>query len=264
MELSTGEIVVIAAADDVSLPYRVSKTCEAYLKSNRTALSIFSSCILIDGSGAEVRLVPITARNEPTLESLISAGTYVYGCTHAWHRKVFDKFGPLPLEVRQEDEVIPFRSLLLGKILSIEEPLVRYRLHSSNASLEYKNVATNRDELQKLYNVQRVLRLVNLKSYLRDLEIAGDRVEDERRKSIRIGLLSAIDNCELEIAFAEGDFRKRLAVLRKGMKGTTTAKTLLKWIFRLFLPGVHARYSYYKYHKRLKGDMFFGKDLERP
>ncbi len=59
----------------------------------------------------------------------------VTGSSHAWNREVFDFFGPLGDQVVSEDVVIPFRSLLLGTIKYIDEPLVLRRFTGSNLTL---------------------------------------------------------------------------------------------------------------------------------
>jgi glycosyltransferase involved in cell wall biosynthesis len=259
MELCTGEVVVIAAGDDVSLPNRVEKICEAYLESQRQALSLCSSCVLIDEAGAELRHIPVM-EDETTLESMIANGSYVYGCTHAWHRSVFDMFGPLPLEIGQEDEVIPFRSLLLGKISRIGDTLVRYRMHANNLSSEYKYVAKDEKELQELDAIKFGLKLNKLKCYYRDLEVARDHVEKNRLNRLRKRLAEMISECELEIAFRTANIPEKLRVLRRGIiRGLGTGK-LTKWTLRTVLPRLYSRYSYYRYRKRLKPDLLLAKE----
>jgi hypothetical protein len=56
----------------------------------------------------------------------------VNGCTHAWSRKLFDYFGPIRTD--WEDLVLSFRTLVAGKMIYIQEPLVKYRRHDNNVS----------------------------------------------------------------------------------------------------------------------------------
>ncbi|MGH6892658.1 MAG: hypothetical protein ACREEP_10400, partial [Dongiaceae bacterium] len=230
--------------------HRVERVYEAFLQSDRTAMSIYSSCIVIDSNGADVRTVPILAGSE-SAEALIAEGSFVYGCSHAWHRAVFEKFGPLPIGVGQEDEVIPFRSLLLGTIARIEEPLVRYRLHESNLSLDYRKVADNEVELQELYSIQFANRLDNLRCYLKDLEKCRGDLPESSRERMRRMLLKHIKHGELEMAFRRGNLGEKLNVILKGGAQGVGSEDLLKWLFRIILPGAYLRYSYYKYRKRL-------------
>ena len=51
VELSSGELIVTAAGDDISLPERVNKTYMAYKESGGSAKSIFSNGAFINESG---------------------------------------------------------------------------------------------------------------------------------------------------------------------------------------------------------------------
>lgn len=259
MELCSGEVVVIAAADDVSLPNRVQAICDAYVASEGNAMSLCSSCMLIDDAGTELRHVPVID-DKTTLETLVATGSFIYGCTHAWHRKVFDIFGPLPLDVSQEDAVIPFRSLVLGSIARIEDTLVLYRMHSTNLSLEYKQVANDAYELQKLYAIEFGHRLHNLKCYRRDLDVARAYVEAGRWERLRQDVLRMINECELEIAFRHGGLAGKLGVLLRGIRSKIGVTPILKWTFRTILPSVYAKYCFVKYQRKLKPDLLFAKD----
>lgn len=131
MRIARGELIIIAAGDDISLPQRAEKIYQAYRQSAGKARSIFSNATWIDEQGnplnplhkapippAELTLKAYAARRIPAL---------VNGATHAWKRDIFDAFGPMPPEIRAEDIHLPFRSALLGEICYIYEPLVLYR-----------------------------------------------------------------------------------------------------------------------------------------
>jgi glycosyltransferase involved in cell wall biosynthesis len=132
MDLAKGELIVIAAGDDISLPHRTERIWEEYVASGCTACSLFSNAIWIDETGQRqglLRRVP-TNPTKLTVECFASSFLAVNGCTHAWHRKVFDVFGPMLEMTNFEDVVIPFRSALLGQVRYIDEPLVLYRWNS--------------------------------------------------------------------------------------------------------------------------------------
>jgi len=56
-ELAQGELIVIAAADDVSLPQRTELMYQAWEKSGRSATSLYSDIIQIDEAGAVIEHV---------------------------------------------------------------------------------------------------------------------------------------------------------------------------------------------------------------
>lgn len=134
MRLAQGELVIIAAGDDLSLPQRAEQIYETWQQSGQRAHSIFSNATWIDEAGHplnplhkapisphELTLSAYAARRVPAL---------VNGATQAWTRTLFDLFGPIPEDVRAEDILLPFRAALLGEIRYIHEPLVLYRRDS--------------------------------------------------------------------------------------------------------------------------------------
>lgn len=133
MELSQGELIVGAAGDDISLPERTVKIFQAWIDSGKNAFSIDSEYEMIDEVGNAFDSSP--PRDLPKEQQLLHFSktlvNYVTGSTHAWHRKVFDVFGPLP-NITAEDLAIPPRSMLLGKVVHINKPLVKYRTHGKN------------------------------------------------------------------------------------------------------------------------------------
>jgi glycosyltransferase involved in cell wall biosynthesis len=134
MRIARGELVIIAAGDDISLPHRAERIYETWQQSGRRAHSIFSNAIWIDEQGHQLNPLHKTPipPEELTLPAYAArrAPSLVNGATHAWTRDIFDRFGPIPPEVRAEDILLPFRSALLGEIRYIYEPLVLYRRDS--------------------------------------------------------------------------------------------------------------------------------------
>jgi glycosyltransferase involved in cell wall biosynthesis len=132
MKIAHGELIVGAAGDDISLPQRTGRIYEEYLRSNKRALSIFTNAVIIGTNGIQKGLI---YRHSPspvqlTSHSLVRNLSGIAGCTHAWDRRIFDIFGPIPNDIYAEDMVLPFRSSLLGEIRYIDEPLVLYRENS--------------------------------------------------------------------------------------------------------------------------------------
>jgi glycosyltransferase involved in cell wall biosynthesis len=148
-ELATGELIVAAAGDDVSVPDRTRRLVDAYLASGRRANSIHSDVTPIDAAGRVLgageilerfSLVHSWRREAPLLSTINEAGLpnevdalalrffLVIGASHAWTRHTFEVFGPITSPAAYEDLVIAFRSLLLGPVAYVDQPLVRYRV----------------------------------------------------------------------------------------------------------------------------------------
>lgn len=137
MKAVDGELIVVAAGDDVSLAHRTERLWQEHLASGRKAYSIFSNEYLVDEHGNRCGLSMRTPPDSRRLsmEWFAYRQASVTGSSHAWHRAVFDVFGPLADGVVSEDVAIPFRSLLLGSIRYVDEPLVLRRFTGENLSL---------------------------------------------------------------------------------------------------------------------------------
>lgn len=131
----TTELVVVAAGDDVSLPNRVSKIVEAYLREGRPMLlSSKAYRIAADGKKldgfAPATVIPIenlyaVVSSLDTLDSRV--GLYL-GASGAWRMDLWNKYGPILYEHCWEDVVMGFRSALEGSYYHIDEPLLEYRV----------------------------------------------------------------------------------------------------------------------------------------
>jgi glycosyltransferase involved in cell wall biosynthesis len=142
VQLMRGELIVMAAGDDISVPNRTELLYQAWEASQRKAFCIHSQVTNVDESfepdgtlkNAEIPGKPGLFQDGPShIKSYLrSNGPVVLGCTAAYSRTLFDRFGLLPPELVFEDMALTFRSLLSGGLSFIDRPLVFYRLHSNN------------------------------------------------------------------------------------------------------------------------------------
>lgn len=214
MQVASGELVVIAAGDDISLPERAERLCTEYLASGRRAHSIFSNAIWIDEAGREMNLLhkqPVppedltlpnyAARHVPAL---------VNGATQAWSKAVFDFFGPIDPSLGAEDIVIPFRAALLGQIRYIHTPLVRYRRDSGrlNARPGQSSLGKYRQEWLKWKRLTAAVQ----HGRLNDLDLfTARRGSTPELEAIRRVVQSRRDQLRLEIDAATGVLRRQAA-----------------------------------------------------
>lgn len=142
VELTSGDLIVCSAGDDISTRGRVSALCEEWLRQGRIPTSIQSDFEVIDEQSRP--MVENQNRNFFTGKwsgdtcDIIGflRGTHrssrMLGATHAFSREMFEKFGGLNADVVFEDIVIGFRSLIAGSFAFVPRKLVRYRMHSNN------------------------------------------------------------------------------------------------------------------------------------
>lgn len=162
---ANGALFVGAAGDDVSLQDRVEKVAEFWQKTNASA--VYNEATIIDGASNTVGEWKLPQSDSNVVIGDALRKIVFYGAGAAYDKSVFDKFGPLPLDVRNEDYNLAFRSALMNGLAYINEPLIRYRQHSQNLSfwVRIRNVGTLREawaiksEMHRnaLHNQQHVL-----------------------------------------------------------------------------------------------------------
>jgi glycosyltransferase involved in cell wall biosynthesis len=124
-----GEIVVLAAGDDVSMPSRVSRLIDCYLRGHKKSHYFCSSVQGINMHGAvlgEMQSPGHSAKDSLMLSGLCSFPISI-GAAEAWSKKLIESFPPMLETVWAEDQVFGFRGRLLGPIGVVREPLVFYR-----------------------------------------------------------------------------------------------------------------------------------------
>ena len=134
IELSEGELIVVAAADDVSLPERTEEIVRVW--SGGGVSCVCSDVIIIDEDGVDRggfvggKPLPVASWQE----AIQNENTSVLGCSFAWDRRIFSAFGPLPEGISQEDKAVQLRATLLGRIAFVDKRLVKWRRHGENVS----------------------------------------------------------------------------------------------------------------------------------
>ncbi|MDP9044902.1 MAG: glycosyltransferase [Pseudomonadota bacterium] len=168
--LSHGELVVVAAGDDVSLPQRCSRVMAAWLAADRRPDLIASALLDLDAAGGDHGvIVPSDLGTYRDASDWSARPPYVVGAAQAWTRRLFDFFGPLPAGTVAEDLVMVFRAILRGGALTLPEPLVRYRRGG---------ISSRRRAMHAREVVERLLRnnrhaLVELPQLMADAQRAG-------------------------------------------------------------------------------------------
>ncbi len=168
--LSRGELLVVAAGDDVSLPQRCERLASAWQNARQRPDLLCSSLVDMDAQGRPLGLIaPTDLSTYRSAADWLARPPHVVGAAQAWTRRVFDRFGPLPAGVVGEDAIMVFRAIVSGGALTIAEPLVRYRRGG---------ISRRRRALTAAQVVERLLSnnrhaLVELPQLLADAALAG-------------------------------------------------------------------------------------------
>lgn len=152
--LASGELIVAAAGDDISLPERVSEIVSCYLMQNKKISSIHSSTYRMAEDGVILdEFYPPMREQKLRPDQVVSELAVLIGATHAWVPKVFDVFGDIECENAYEDLVIAYRSTLLDGIFYIDKPLVKYRVGGNGITSADWSKASPGAQLQRAIRV---------------------------------------------------------------------------------------------------------------
>ncbi len=140
IQTASGELIVVAAGDDISAPDRVRKIVEYWLTHNKKPLLMASHLMDMDESGAIFDPIKVQDLSEwKSMDDWMRSRPSVIGAAHAWSKELFEQFGGFPDAAIFEDQVAVFRAILLGRAHTIPEPLVLYRRGGVSSTLHQKN-----------------------------------------------------------------------------------------------------------------------------
>ena len=125
---ASGEMLFVAAGDDISMPERCERVMNAWLESGKRYDLIATDLRDLDAEGNLHEVMTVTdlsayhsfddwSRNRP----------HVVGAAHAWARRLFTEFGPMEPGIYGEDQIMVFRAIMSGGAFTLREPLVLYR-----------------------------------------------------------------------------------------------------------------------------------------
>lgn len=168
--LSKGDMLVIAAGDDISVPQRCERIAQAWEAQGRRVDLIASNLIDLDEGGQthEV-MVPSDLGQYRSAADWLAERPYVIGAAQAWTRRLFERFGPLPQGVVAEDLIMVFRAICAGGAMRLDEPLVQYRRGGISRRVRAMSA---QDTIRRLLSNNRHA-LVETKVLLNDARLAG-------------------------------------------------------------------------------------------
>ena len=168
--LSTGEMLFVAAGDDVSLPQRCERVMQAWIASGCALDLIASGLVDIDQTGvAHETITPADLSTYRHAADWLARPPYVVGAAQAWTRRLFDRFGPLPQGVVAEDLVMVLRAVMSGGAVTLAEPLVRYR----RGGLSHRRRALHPQDVVNALLKNNRSSLVELTLLMADAQTAG-------------------------------------------------------------------------------------------
>ena len=138
MALAAGEIFVLMAGDDISMPCRLARSLRTFADLPSVQL-VYGECLKIDEAGQAYAAIP--GDKGPRFFSYdaapmtrIYANSSPFGASAAYRRRLFDVFGPMAEGDHGEDNCYWIRALLVGEIYWDPVIFVHWRQHAGNLS----------------------------------------------------------------------------------------------------------------------------------
>lgn len=151
-DISHGDILLLAAGDDISLPDR-TKFSVNLLEKHPSAMAIMLSADVIDDSGTIVsETILKTTDDEESIQEindLLEQSHANFGATRAIRRDILKYFGPLNKTCPTEDTPFLLRSLMCGTNVVSGHKGILYRKHDNNLS---RSASLKAMDTEAIYN----------------------------------------------------------------------------------------------------------------
>lgn len=208
---SAGQLLVTAAGDDISLPHRVQTLAAAWDASGQKADLLASHLVDMSADGVDLGTIHVDdlARWKGP-EDWVRKRPYVVGASHAFTRRLHERFGPIRADLPYEDQAMALRASCMGGGITVQEALVRYRRGGVSAGAgERLTMAANKQRLNVKHRRQRALYL----QVQQDLATVG-RLDLWRGK-----LVKKLHQSELVLSLSEAQgWSTRWALLKQHSK----------------------------------------------
>ena len=126
--LASGELIVAAAGDDVSMPGRSSAMARLWERLSRAPDLLCCDIERIDRHGPSLGFDRSLRHGSATAIQVAQYGYCALGATATWSKRLWIDAPGLPSNCEVEDQVLTFRAALRGGVARHPEPLVRYRM----------------------------------------------------------------------------------------------------------------------------------------
>lgn len=135
-QIASGDLVVLAAGDDVSSVERTARTVAWWMDNRRRPSAIYCRARSIDASGRPLgefsTALPDIDRSPSRLIGYDHPSRLLLlGACSAYSKEVYSRFGPLMPSLAVEDIPLTVRASLLGGVGCMDERLVDYRVNVS-------------------------------------------------------------------------------------------------------------------------------------
>jgi glycosyltransferase involved in cell wall biosynthesis len=206
--MSEGALLVVSAGDDVSVPERCARLVDCWNAHGQRIDLIASDLVEWQPASAHAgvnaqRIAPTDLGQYKSFEDWARERPWVVGASHAWSRRLFERFGPMLPGAMAEDQIMTFRAVMSGGAFSLREPLVRYRRGGLSGKKRLRTV----EQFIARVKLTNGFGLVESEQFQRDAQVVG---VGERMRALLVPKLAR--ECYVRDLFAAPGFGARLAL----------------------------------------------------
>ncbi len=128
IRLCSGQMIFLAAGDDVSLPDRCKKVMDRWLQLDKKPDLIASDAFDFSYDGVILgnKKIDLLEKYQSPID-WIKSPPYFFGSTFSLSSRLVKDFPPIDPKMLAEDHVLVFRAIISGGAVTISEPLVKHR-----------------------------------------------------------------------------------------------------------------------------------------
>lgn len=168
--MSQGALLVVAAGDDVSVPERCTRLVDCWNALGQRVDLIASDLVEFESASPDAGLIaPTDLGQYRHFDDWARERPWVVGASHAWSRRLFERFGPMLPGAMAEDQIMTFRAIMSGGAYSLREPLVRYRRGGLSGKKRFRTV----EQFIARVKLTTAFGLAESEQFQRDAQIAG-------------------------------------------------------------------------------------------
>ena len=164
---SSGDLIFMAAGDDVSMPDRCSKCIEFWIDSNRRHDLVAADALDMALDGKIIGPKYSSDLENWTVEKWFQRRSFFFGASHMVTRRLLE-LGPLNNQLPYEDQCLVFRAILMGGAARLPHPLVKHRRGGMTQKTEFK-IGHRRSEIVPSMRLE----LLELQQFLSDASALG-------------------------------------------------------------------------------------------
>jgi glycosyltransferase involved in cell wall biosynthesis len=249
VDMSSGQLIVLAAGDDISLPDRVAETYKCWEADGKKALALFTQANYLDYKG--IVHGQVLSRVTPemlTVDWMIRNAPIAHGFGLVLNRRLFDIFGPLPDDILREDVVLPVRAAILEPLKYIEMPLVYYRRHNQNLSrVPGVDIFKKNDFFTYLRRHSRG-HIGICRTWIDDLNTAETFAPERKKELHRIRQIAEAKLLKtmLEDQLIDATSIQRLKILVEAYRCNIGMQKVMEWIFIYNFPRLYLKYKSFR------------------